>query len=191
MPITKSRHGPTAESAAVRSASPAPVATGQVTLWTGKWPVGRRIALFLFGLFMQFAHSVFFRMLLVPGYEWLDTIEPRLYVLGEALAMTTNFGLLALPFLKAPGRVMRPVVITALALGALANAAWMIRGLFLGALWFPLRCDPRQLGFACNEAILVDIFIDEVVAYVLYGSALWLNLYFLGKLNGGSQRSIG
>jgi hypothetical protein len=78
----------------------AQVASGRIALWTGKWSVGRRVALFLFGLYLQFIHAIFFRMMLVPGYEWWDTIEPRLFLLSEALALAANFGFLALPFLN-------------------------------------------------------------------------------------------
>ena len=67
------------------------LATGRRLLWTAKWSIGRRIALFLFGLFTQFAHSMFFRIVLVPGYEWLGPIDPLPYLLAEALAVATSF----------------------------------------------------------------------------------------------------
>jgi hypothetical protein len=130
---------------------------------------------------MQFAHSVFFRMLLLPGHEWLDTIEPRPYLLGEALATATNFGLLVLPFLKAAGSCVRVVIVASLALSALANAAWMIRGLFSGAFSFYFTCEPQD--GPCDEEILFSMLVDDVWSYTIYAVALYLSLSFLWKIN--------
>jgi hypothetical protein len=58
----------------------------------------------------------------------------------EAVALATSFGLLALPFVKAPGRTMRVVITASLALGALVNAARMVWGVYVGNFWFAFFC---------------------------------------------------
>jgi hypothetical protein len=78
------------------------------------------------------------------GYEWLRPIDPLIYLLAEVLAVATSFGPLALPFVKAPGRVLRAAVMTSLALGALANVAWMFRGFFLCAFSFYFTVRPAM-----------------------------------------------
>lgn len=99
----------------------APETAGRGVLWTGKWSIGRRIAVFVVGLLQQFFHAGFFRMVLVPGYEWLVPIDPFIYLLTEVTALATSFGLLALPFVKTPGRTLRAVLMASFALAVLAT----------------------------------------------------------------------
>jgi hypothetical protein len=163
-------------------------AAGRVVQWTADWSVGRRIALFLVGLFQQFLHAGFFRMVLVPGYEWPGPIDPLVYLLTEALAVATSLGLLALPFVRFPGRTMQAMLMTSLALGVLANAARMLRGVYLGDFWFPFVCDSQQRGIPCGDT--VDKLITDVGIHVMFGTLLYINLKFLWKLRRAGTRAV-
>ncbi len=166
----------------------APGTAGHVVLWTGKWSIGRRIALFLVGLFQQFLHAGSLRMVLVPGYKWPAPVEPILFLQTEAMALATSLGLLALPFVRSPGRTIRAVLMTSLALGVLANTARMLRGVYLGDFWFPFVCDSQQRGIPCGDA--VDDLITDVGIQVMFGALLYLNLNFLWKLRRAGTRDV-
>jgi hypothetical protein len=75
---------------------------------------------------------------------------------------------------------MRVVLMTSLVLGVLANAARMLRGVYLGDFWFPFVCDSQQLGIPCGDA--VDDLITDVGIHVIFGTLLCMNLSFLWKL---------
>jgi hypothetical protein len=129
-------------------------------------------------------------MALVPGYEWLGPIDPPIYLLTEAVAFATSFGLLALPFVKAPRRTLRAVLMASLASGALATVARMVRGLYLGDFWFPFVCDSQRRGIPCGDA--VDKLITDVGIYVMFGALLSLNLSLLWKLRrAGTRGAVG
>jgi hypothetical protein len=154
---------------------------GRVVLWTGKWSIGRRVAVFVVGLLQQFFHAGFFRMVLVPGYEWLVPMDPFIYLLTEAIALATSFGLLALPFLKVPGRSLRVVVMASLALGAFANAARLVWGVYAGDFWFAFVCKER--GFpGCN---LLKNLLSDLWVQVLFAFLLFLNSRFFLRMRGG------
>jgi hypothetical protein len=164
------------------------VAAGRVALWTAEWSVGRRIVLFLFGVLQQFFHGGYFRMMLVPGYKWPEPVDPLLFLLTETGGLATSFGLLALPFVKAPNRTIRAVLMVSLTLGALANAARMLSGVYLGDFWFPFVCDSQQRGIPCGDA--VDKLITDVGIHVLFGTALYLNFYFFWRLLRAGTRGL-
>jgi hypothetical protein len=159
---------------------------GSVVLWTGKWSIGRRVAVFVVGLLQQFFHAGFFRMVLVPGYEWLVPIDPLIYLLTEAAALATSFGLLALPFVKAPGRTLRAVLMASFAFGVLANAYRMLSGVYMGDFWFPFTCDPQEFGMPCGDTL--DGLITDLEIHFMFGAALSLNLFFLLKLRRADRR---
>lgn len=166
----------------------AQVAAGRLVLWTADWSIGRRIAVFLLGLLQQFLHAGSFRMVLVSGYKWPEPVEPLLFLQTEAVALATSFGLLALPFVRFPGRKMRAVLMTSLGLGVLANAVRMLRGVYLGDFWFPFVCASQQRGIPCGD--LVDDLITDVGIHVMFGTLLYMNLNFFWKLRRPGTRGV-
>jgi hypothetical protein len=167
----------------------APETAGRVVLWTAEWSIGHRIALFVVGLVQQFLHAGSFRMALVPGYKWPEPVEPILFLQTEAMALATSLGLLGLPFVRSTGGSVRAVLMTSLGLGVLANAARMLRGLYLGDFWFPFVCDSRQRGIPCGNA--VDDLITDFGIQVMFGALLYLNLNLLWKLRRAGTRAVG
>jgi hypothetical protein len=87
-----------------------------------RWPM-RKIGVALYALFMAFVHSHYITAQLYPGSEyffgiWYGVSDTQLMI-GEALAMFANIGLLLSPFLAAPRRVMRLLMLISLAAGAI------------------------------------------------------------------------
>ncbi|MGH6920603.1 MAG: hypothetical protein ACREJ0_23200 [Geminicoccaceae bacterium] len=137
--------------------------------------------MFLAGYLQWFSLGIFFRMELVPGYEWPIPIDPLIFLQTEAAALAASLGLLAAPFVKAPGPVARALLMTSLALGALAIVARMVSGLFVGQLWGPLACEEPCGDWAWRFIIYVEI-------YLLFGTLLYLSSTLFLRLRGAGQK---
>ena len=93
------------------------------------WPRRRKAALIAFALIMAYLHSFYLLGFYVSEDEywwpvWTGmTAEQRL--LSFALALFANFGLMAMPFLRAPGRVLRALVTLSLSFGLAISVAWL------------------------------------------------------------------
>jgi hypothetical protein len=80
------------------------------------------------------------------------TVEQRL--LSYALALFANFGLMAMPFARAPGRPLRLLLAASLGAGALISIAWLSHDLWVLGL-------PELGPVSTSEGVaffLIDLF---------------------------------
>jgi hypothetical protein len=148
------------------------------------WSRKRKALLIVFALMMTYLHSLYIVFFYVTDWDywwpfWTGmTVEQRL--LSYALALFTNFGLMAMPFVRAPGRLLRTLVAVSLGCGALISAAWLLRDLWV--LGLP-KLAPVSLseGFAFFLIAVILEFLN-IALRVLYATAILLNLWFLVKM---------
>ncbi|MGH6921616.1 MAG: hypothetical protein ACREJ0_28425, partial [Geminicoccaceae bacterium] len=153
-------------------------------LWMAGWSRKRRAWVFALGLLMTYLHSVYILAFYVPEEEyWFPfwtgmTVADRL--LSFLLAFIANFGLLAVPFLRTPGRWMRVLLVVCLCWGALISTAWLARDIIVMGL-YPL--------WPMARAGLIEYLIVRVFAYVCYITALYLYLKLLIHLRSSPGRN--
>ena len=88
-------------------------------------------------------------------------------LLSLVLAFIANFGLLAVPFLRTPGRWMRTVLAVSLCCGIMISAVWLARGLYVMGFHPLWPRGPLRSG-------LIELLIYRVIAYVIYSLSLFL-----------------
>jgi hypothetical protein len=115
--------------------------TARTELWTAGWPRKRRAAVVLFGLFILYVQSLYFTGFYIPKEEyWFPfwtgmTVGDQL--LSLVLATATNIGLIATPFVRAPGRTLRLLLIASLVSGAAVSLAWLGQSVATGSILRP------------------------------------------------------
>jgi hypothetical protein len=148
------------------------------------WSWRRKAALIVFALIMAYLHSFYILGFYVSEMEYWGTVwigvtaEQRLLSFG--LALFANLGLMAIPFLRAPGRALRTVVALSLTVGVLISVAWLGHDLWI--LGLP---EPGPLPSAEQLVIFVIdvlLFILPVLVRILYAVTICLNFWFLVNL---------
>jgi hypothetical protein len=148
------------------------------------WPWQRKAALIVFALLMTYLHSLYILFFYVTDWDywwpfWTGmTVEQRLF--SYALALFANFGLMALPFVRAPSGLMRRLLAGSLGWGALISTAWLLRDLWVLGL-------PELGPVSTSEGvafflIAVVLSILNIAIRVFYATAIFLNLWFLLKI---------
>jgi transposase len=138
------------------------------------WSRKRKASLIVFALIMAYLHSFYILGFYVSETEYWGTVwigvtaEQRLLSFG--LGLFANFGLMALPFLRAPGRVLRAVAVLSLTFGLLTSIAW-------------LSHDIWTLGLPSSYDTLLFRVLDILVK-VFYLIGIYLNLLLLIKVAG-------
>ena len=155
-------------------------------LWTAGWSRRRRAAVAVFGLLTLYVQSLYFTGFYIPEEEyWLPfwtgmTVGDRLVSL--ALAFAANVGLIATPFLRAPGRMIRCLLIGSLVSGALVSLAWLGQSL---ADWVNTAIEyPDRF-----MKILLALALSTITFYAIYGAHVYLSLSFVYRLTSGRSGS--
>jgi hypothetical protein len=101
------------------------------------------------------------------------TVGDRL--LSLALATATNIGLIGTPFVRAPGRAIRFVLIGSLVGGAAVSLAWLGQSL---ADWVNTAIEhPDRF-----TKILLALAPSTAAFYTIYGAHVYLSLSFVYRL---------
>jgi hypothetical protein len=149
------------------------------------WSWGRKALLIVFALMMAYLHSFYILGFYTSKSEYWGTVwigvtaEQRL--LSFVLGVCANIGLIAMPFLRTPGRIVRTLVALSLTSGMLISVAWLGRDLWV--LGLPeLGPVSKSEGFAF---FLIDLLFSilDVAIRVLYCVAILLNLSFLFRMS--------
>jgi hypothetical protein len=106
------------------------------------------------------------------------TVEQRLF--SYALALFANFGLLTMPFVRAPGRLTRPLLAISLGWGALISTAWLLRDLWV--LGLPELGPVSTSKGVAFFMIAIILSILNIAIRIFYAIAIFLNLWFLMKI---------
>jgi hypothetical protein len=148
-------------------------------LWPAGWSRKRRAAVAAFGLFMLYVQSVYFRGFYIPEEEYwfpfwtIMTVGDRL--LSLVLALAANVGLIATPFLRAPGRLLRLLLIASLVSGAVVSLSWLIRDVV----------DWINTAIKCPDdfvQILLALAPSTAAFYMIYGFHAYLSSSFVHRL---------
>jgi hypothetical protein len=150
------------------------------------WSRKRTAALIVFALIMAYLHSFYILGFYTSDIEYWGTVwigvttEQRL--LSFLLGLFANLGLMAMPFVRAPGRILSAAIALSLAFGLLISVAWLVGDLWDMGLPAPGRV-PSTEGIVI---LLLDIllFALPIAVRVFYAAAIWLNLHFLLSLSG-------
>jgi hypothetical protein len=148
-------------------------------LWTSGWSRKRRVAVAAFGLFMLYVQSLYFTGFYIREEDyWFPfwtgmTVGDRL--LSLVLAFAANLGLITTPFLRAPGRAIRFLLIGSLVSGAAVSLAWVTQDL---ADWVNTAANyPNDF-----TKILVALAPSTTAFYTIYGAHVYLSLSFVYRL---------
>ena len=106
------------------------------------------------------------------------TVEQRLF--SYALALFANFGLMTMPFVRAPGRLTRPLLAISLGWGALISTAWLLRDLWV--LGLPELGSVSTSKGVAFFMIAIILSILNIAIRIFYAIAIFLNLWFLMKI---------
>jgi hypothetical protein len=104
-------------------------------------------------------------------------------MMGEALAMFTNIGLLLSPFLAAPPLAMRLVMLASLAAGAILATVHLAHIFSIHAFlpFWPSRP---------IDGIYIHMFIDHLIIYVIDLFAIYLYLSRMKRLHAFRKREL-
>ena len=101
------------------------------------------------------------------GTVWIG-VTPGQRLLSFALGLFANFGLIATPFLRAPGLLMRSLIAVSLTSGLVVSIAW-------------LAPDLRDIGLLRSyNTFLFSVL--SVATRIFYAGTIHLNLRFLIRL---------
>jgi hypothetical protein len=164
------------------------VATRMMTGRSGRlpadWSWQRKASLIAFALMMTYLHSLYILFFYVTDWDywwpfWTGmTVEQRLF--SYALALFANLGLIAMPFVRAPGRILRAVIALSLTMGLLVSIAWLARDLgTFGLLGVGLRPTTEHIGRFLADVILL---VSPILLRALFASAIFLNSWLLFNL---------
>lgn len=137
------------------------------------WSWRRKTALIVFALMMAYLHSFYILGFYVADMEYWGTVwigvtaEQR--VLSFGLALFANLGLMAMPCLRAPGRILRALVALSLTSGLLISVVWLSRDLWVGSL--------------LNSYNTVVFSVLSVLVRIFYALTIFLNLLFLIRIS--------
>lgn len=145
------------------------------------WSRKRKAGLILFALIMAYLQSFYILGFYTSDIEywgtvWIGvTVEQRL--LSFALGLLANFGLLAMPFLRAPGRILLTLMALSLAFGLLVSIAWLHYGLHtLSAPDLASDAFPTQPALSFIE---IFFFVLSLLVRMFYAGAVLLSSWFL------------
>jgi hypothetical protein len=147
--------------------------------WTTDWSRRRRVGAFALGLLMLYLHSLYILAFYVPEEEyWFPfwtgmTVVDRL--LSLVLAFIANFGLLAAPFLRTPGRRVRTLLAASLCCGITISTVWLARRLVVMGFYPLWPSGPLRSG-------LIVLLFFQVIAYMIYAIAIYLYFRLLMSL---------
>jgi hypothetical protein len=148
-------------------------------LWTAGWSRKRRVAVAVFGLFMLYVQSLYFTGFYIPEEEyWFPfwtgmTVGDRLLSLG--LAFAANIGLITTPFMRAPGRTMRLLLIGSLVSGAMVSLAWLaqsLQGWVEAAVQYPEFFMRTLLGQGPTAGIYYTVFGFHIYLCIRFSCTL-------------------
>jgi hypothetical protein len=137
------------------------------------WSRKRKASLIVFALIMAYLQSFYILGFYTSDIEywgtvWIGvTVEQRL--LSFALGLLANFGLMAIPFLRAPGRILRILVMLSLGFGLLISIAW-------------LSHDIDALGLLPASYNTMFFSVLHIVVRVLYAVLVYLDAIYLIKM---------
>jgi hypothetical protein len=149
------------------------------------WSWQRKASLIVFALVMAYLHSFYILGFYVSETEYWGTVwigvTAGQRLLSFALGLLANFGLMAMPFLRAPGRMLRAAVAVSLAFGLVISLAWLDADLWEWGLPQPGRVPSVVEGIAIFF-LDVLLFVLPVAVRVFYVVTIWLTLRFLLSL---------
>lgn len=145
-----------------------------------------KIGVVLYALFMAFMQAHYITAQLYPDSEyffgvWSGVSDAQLWT-GETLAMLANIGLLLSPFLPAPSRALRLLLICSLGFGAVVSAITLVH-LFSINLFYPFW-PARPGGF------YIKMFIETLLLYSIYLLALYLYITKIKQLHTYASQTI-
>ncbi|MGH6913223.1 MAG: hypothetical protein ACREH3_05905 [Geminicoccales bacterium] len=148
------------------------------------WSRKRKAALIAFALIMAYLQSFYILGVYISDMEywgtvWIGvTVEQRL--LSFALGLLANFGLMAMPFLRAPGRILRTLLALSLSFGLLISAGWLSHDLWVLGLPDVGRTPSTQSAVI----FLIDVllYILPIMLRIAYFLVIFLNLWLLVSL---------
>jgi hypothetical protein len=145
------------------------------------WSRKRKAGLILFALIMAYLQSFYILAFYVSDMEYWGTVwigvtaEQRL--LSFLLALLANFGLIAMPLLRSPGRILSGMIALSLAYGMLLSIGWSSYG--IGTLSMPVlepNASRQQVEF---WLIGICFFVLYFAVIAFYLGAILLNGWFL------------
>jgi hypothetical protein len=148
-------------------------------LWATGWSRKRRAAVLALGMLMLYLHSLYILAFYVPEEEyWFPfwtgmTVVDRL--LSLILAFIANFALLAVPFLRTPGRWLRTVLAVSLCCGIAISTVWLTRRLIVMGFYPLWPSGPLRSS-------LIELLIFQVIAYLIYAMAIYIYFRLLTGL---------
>jgi hypothetical protein len=99
------------------------------------WSRKRKALLIVFALMMAYLHSFYILGFYTSKPEYWGTVWIRVTaeqrLLSFVLGLCANAGLIAMPFLRTPGRILRALVALSLTSGLLISVAWLGRDLWV------------------------------------------------------------
>ena len=102
------------------------------------WSRKRKVAVVVLALIMTYLHSFYILGFYVSHMEYWGTVwmwvTPEQRLLSFVLGLGANIGLLATPFLRAPGPILRALLTLSLAAGLALSVAWLVRDLWVMGL---------------------------------------------------------
>jgi hypothetical protein len=164
------------------------VATRMVARRPGRlpadWSWQRKAALIVFASIMAYLHSFYILGFYTSDIEYWGTVwigvTAKQRLLSFGLGLFANLGLMAMPFLRAPGRLMRLLLVISLGCGALISTAWLLRDLWVLGLPEVGRVSmSRGIGFF---VIALVFSILNIMIRIFYAIAILLNLWFLMRI---------
>jgi hypothetical protein len=97
-------------------------------------------------------------------------------MMGEALAIFANIGLLLLPFLVAPRPAMRLLMLASLAAGAILATVHLAHMFSINAFhpFWPQELDPNLPQDESFHQIYIKMFIESLIIYAIDLFAIYL-----------------
>ena len=136
---------------------------------------------------MAFVHSHYITAQLYPGSEyffgvWFGVSDAQL-MMGEALAIFANFGLLLSPFLAEPRRLIRLLMLASLVAGAIVATVHLVH-IFSMYAFLPFW-PSRPI-----DGIYINMFIESLIIYAIDLFAIYLYLSRLKRLHAFKKREL-
>jgi hypothetical protein len=150
-----------------------------------KSPSIREIGVVLYALFMALVHSHYITAQFYPQSDyffgvWYGVSDAQLLV-GESLGILANIGLLLSPFLHAPGRALRFLMIGSLCFGAVVSTIQLVHLFSIHALhpFWPARP---------VDHIYIKMFFGSLLLYAVDLIAICFYLSRIRRLHISAHR---
>jgi hypothetical protein len=148
----------------------------------------RKIGVVLYALFMTFLQSHYITAQLYRDSEyffgvWLGVSDAEV-LSGLLLAFCANVGLLLSPFVAAPGRALRLLMLVSFAFGAILATISLVHIFSIHAFlpFWPSRP---------IDGIYIKMFIESLISYSIDLFAIYLYLSRLKRLHTSKKREVG